>query len=121
MHKQWRLKRRNDFKKVYTNGKSIANRTLVLYLRSNSDVDEYRFGISVSKKIGKAVVRNRVKRLIKEAIRSIIRKYSIKKNIDVVIIARKPVIDLEFAQVESSVEHLFRKMKLIDKKIEERK
>lgn len=121
MHKEWRLKRKSDFKKVYTHGKSIANRSLVLYMMNNLDVDEYRFGISVSKKIGKAVVRNRVKRLIKEAIISILKKHSLRKNIDIVIIARKPVISSDFAQVEASVEHLFRKMKLIENKKEARK
>ncbi|MFV9510300.1 ribonuclease P protein component [Tepidibacillus sp. LV47] len=116
MQKEFRLRKREDFKKVYQYGHSIANRSLVLYELDNNETECHRFGISVSKKLGKAVVRNRVKRLIKEAIRSIISKNEIKKHKDFIIIARKPIIEMEYEQIEKSVEHLFRKMNLFVKK-----
>ena len=56
-----RLKDRNDFRRIYQRGKSVANPLFILYYRPNRQLG-YRVGFSVSKKVGKAVVRNRVKR-----------------------------------------------------------
>ncbi|MGK2954360.1 MAG: ribonuclease P protein component [Solirubrobacterales bacterium] len=64
-----RLSRSGDFKRVYKEGSSKATRHLVLYSfdRGAESPDEIRLGISVSKKLGDAVARNRVKRVLKEA------------------------------------------------------
>lgn len=68
LKKTYRLKRRQDFRRVYQRGKSTANRAFVLCWRPNrSGVP--RVGFSVSKKIGKAVERNRVRRKLREACR----------------------------------------------------
>jgi len=67
--KRRRLSRSGDFKRVYKEGSSKATRHLVLYRfeRDPSSKDEIRLGVSVSKKLGDAVSRNRVKRVLKEA------------------------------------------------------
>lgn len=67
--KRRRLSRSGDFKRVYKEGSSKATRHLVLYRfeRGQNDPDEIRLGVSVSKKLGDAVSRNRVKRVLKEA------------------------------------------------------
>ncbi|HMU26957.1 MAG TPA: ribonuclease P protein component [Solirubrobacterales bacterium] len=64
-----RLSRSGDFKRAYREGSSKATRYLVLYRfdRSADDESEIRLGVSVSKKLGDAVTRNRVKRVLKEA------------------------------------------------------
>lgn len=64
-----RLSRSGDFKRAYREGSSKATRYLVLYRfeRSPDDESEIRLGVSVSKKLGDAVTRNRVKRVLKEA------------------------------------------------------
>jgi ribonuclease P protein component len=64
-----RLSRSGDFKKVYRDGSSKASRYLVLYRfkRDETGGAEARLGVSVSKKLGDAVTRNRIKRLLKEA------------------------------------------------------
>lgn len=64
-----RLSRSGDFKRVYKEGSSKATRYLVLYSfeRGENSPEEIRLGISVSKKLGDAVTRNRVKRVLKEA------------------------------------------------------
>lgn len=115
MKNKLRLKRKQDFKKVYNYGNSVVNRELVLFILENKRVDSYRFGISVSKKIGKAVTRNRVKRLIKEAINSLLKEYSLDNHNDLVIIARKPTSQMELHQFEKSLRDLFRKAKIFKK------
>ena len=60
------LKKNSDFQKIYREGKSYANRFLVMYAMENGRGCS-RIGISVSKKVGGSVIRHRVKRLIKEA------------------------------------------------------
>ena len=64
-----RLSRSGDFKRAYREGASKATRYLVLYRfdRSGDDESEIRLGVSVSRKLGDAVTRNRVKRVLKEA------------------------------------------------------
>jgi len=104
-----RLKKSGDYKRVYHYGKSAANRELVVYVLERSETPTLRFGISVSKKIGNAVVRNRVKRLIKEAIRLIMKQHKLKQHKDVVIIARMPAAKMDFSQIERSLKHIFKK------------
>jgi ribonuclease P protein component len=64
-----RLSRSGDFKRAYREGSSKATRYLVLYRfkRGEGEGSEARLGVSVSKKLGDSVARNRVKRLLKEA------------------------------------------------------
>jgi ribonuclease P protein component len=106
MQRQHRLRKKRDFSKVFRVGKSIANRQFVLYFCQN-DSDTIRLGISVSKKVGNAVTRNRVKRLVKEVVRAWI-PY-IRSNFDLVLIARNPTAEMDFSQIKSSIRHLLQK------------
>jgi ribonuclease P protein component len=62
-----RLSRSADFDRVFRHGRSHAGRELVLYVFPRGESDEPRLGLSVSRKVGGAVQRNRVKRLLREA------------------------------------------------------
>ncbi len=62
-----RLSRSADFDRVFRQGRSHAGRELVLYVFPRGEGDEPRLGLSVSRKVGGAVERNRVKRLLREA------------------------------------------------------
>jgi ribonuclease P protein component len=62
-----RLSRSAEFDRVYRHGRSTANRHLVLYAFPNPSAEHPRLGLSVSRKVGGAVERNRVKRLLREA------------------------------------------------------
>src|SRR5258708_3292658 len=62
-----RLSRSAEFERVYRQGRSTANRQLVLYTFPNPAVERPRVGLSVSRKVGGAVQRNKVKRLLREA------------------------------------------------------
>jgi ribonuclease P protein component len=62
-----RLSRSAEFERVYRQGRSVANRHLVLYTFPNASTQKPRLGLSVSRKVGGAVERNKVKRLLREA------------------------------------------------------
>lgn len=81
-----RLSRSAEFERVYRQGKSVGNRHLVLYSFPNSAIERPRVGLSVSRKVGGAVERNRVKRLLREAFERF--DAEIEGGHDVVVVAR---------------------------------
>ncbi|ANE46027.1 ribonuclease P [Paenibacillus swuensis] len=111
MQKEMRLTRKEDFNKVYRYGTSFANHQLVVYMLPQKSVETVRVGISVSKKIGNAVIRNRMRRLIKEITRH--HEEALKPHYDLVFIVRKPAVDMEYAQLEKSLLHVLRKASLL--------
>lgn len=104
------LKKDSDFRKVYKHGKSFANKYLVMYILDNKS-DFNRVGFSVSKKVGKANIRNKVKRRIRESFR-LNCDQSIKSGYDLVFIARISSKDAEYSDIEKSVKSLVKKAKL---------
>ncbi len=80
-----RLIRRSDFGRVYSRGKSCATDLVVVYVLPNRG-QTTRIGFSVSKKLGKAVIRNRVKRKLREAVRETLPELT--TGYDVIIVAR---------------------------------
>ena len=91
------LKKNKDFQVVYKNGKSYANRYLVLYIRENG-MDKNRLGISVSKKVGNSVVRHHLTRLIQEE--------HFQCGFDLVVIARAGAKERSYHDIESALIHL---------------
>jgi len=87
-----RLSRSAEFERVYRQGRSIANRHLVLYTFPNPAAQRPRLGLSVSRKVGGAVQRNRVKRLLREAFAQA--EAELKPGQDVVVVARPGVGEL---------------------------
>ena len=81
-----RLSRSAEFERVYRQGRSTANRHLVLYAFPNPAAERPRLGLSVSRKVGGAVERNRVKRLLREAFASA--EAGLRPGQDVVVVAR---------------------------------
>lgn len=110
MKKKYRIKKNNDFQRVFKHGKSMANRQFIIYTLEQSEEPEFRIGLSVSKKIGNAVTRNRVKRLIRQVFLE--EKERIIKGKDFVVIARKPAAEMNYHEVKSSLKHIFKKAKL---------
>ncbi len=97
------LKNYRNFQNVYKNGKSYANKYLVMYVLENR-TDINRVGISVSKKVGNSIVRHRLTRLIRESVR--LNVENIEKGYDIVIIARVNLKGKKFAETESAFLHL---------------
>lgn len=87
-----RLSRSAEFERVYRQGKSVGNRQLVLYSFPNATIERTRLGLSVSRKVGGAAERNRVKRLLREAFERF--EAHIESGHDVVVVARPQALAL---------------------------
>src|SRR5947209_15202053 len=109
-----RLSRSAEFERVYRHGRSTANRHLVLYAFPNPSTRGPRLGVSVSRKVGGAVQRNRIKRLLREAFTRAAGGRI--EGQDVVVVARPDAGDLAerqgLAGVEASLSELIMKVNL---------
>lgn len=101
----FRLRKDSDFKNIYRKGKSLATKTLVFYFIKN-DLGYTRVGYSISKKVGKAVTRNRIRRLIKENLKDI---PDLKDGYDIIFIGRIPSSESDYKEIGKSIRYLFRK------------
>ncbi len=97
------LKKNSDFSYVYKNGKSYANKYLVMYVIENR-TDMNRVGISVSKKVGNSIVRHRLTRIIRESVR--LNGAKLLYGYDIVIIARANLKGKGYAEAASAFMHL---------------
>ena len=109
----YRLRKNFEFKIVYRRGKSVANELLVMYILKNKrnkdkEMNPYnRIGVSISKKVGNSVVRSRSKRLISESFR--LNYDYIFKGYDFIFIARNPIVDKNYFDVEKAMINLIKK------------
>lgn len=107
------LRKNREFRLVYRRGESSSNKILVLYVfknrrnRDEKNLPYNKVGISVSKKVGKSVVRSRVKRLISESYR--LNCDNLKEGYDFIFIARNPIVGKSYKEVESAALHLLKK------------
>ena len=118
--KPHRLARRRDFNAVYARKKSWANALLVLHVRwygrQSADANTRRWGFSVSKKVGKAHDRNRVKRRLREICRllgSNTDTESWKTGFDAVFVARTDSAEVAYKELENAVRELSRRAGLL--------
>ena len=97
------LKKNKDFKKVYNEGKSFANRLLIMYVKEN-ETNSNRLGISVSKKVGNSVIRHRITRLVRESYR--LQEDVFNSSLDIVVLARSTAREVGYKEIESALLHL---------------
>ena len=105
-----------DFQLIYRHGKSVANRQFVVYTYQNQ-IAHFRLGISVSKKIGNAVIRNKIKRAIRENFK--VHKQDIIAK-DIIVIARHPAKNMTTLEIQSSLEHVLKIAKVFNKNLARR-
>jgi len=110
MERKYRLRENEDFQKVRREGHSWTQPLMVLCVLPNG-LSHSRFGFSVSRRVGKATVRNTVKRMMREAVRR--RVSEIPPEQDLVFIARAPIARAPFLEVEAAVEGLLSQAGLI--------
>jgi ribonuclease P protein component len=106
VQRRTRLLRSADFDRVLRSGRRAASDYLALFV-SDNELGRPRVGLAVSKKLGNAVVRNRIKRRLRELIRPLVARA--KGGRDVVIVARSRAVDAQFTRLRQEIEMLWAK------------
>jgi ribonuclease P protein component len=110
LSKQVRLRKGKKFQFVYTTGKSYANKFIVLYVVA--DQRELRqVGFAAGKRLGCAVVRNRVKRLLREAYR--LNQNKLTTGFDLILVGRRPIVKADFFDVEKAFLELCKRARIL--------
>lgn len=111
MQRRFRLSRSEDFKRVRRTGKSYAHPLVVLVAQAGETQDNLRIGIAAGKTTGTAVHRNRAKRLLREAVRTLIP--SIASGWDLILIARPALVTASLADTRNALANLLKRAKLL--------
>lgn len=110
MKRYYSLKRNKEFRYAYRAGKSVGSKGMVL-IYAKGRPEEIKIGFSVSKKLGNAVTRNRIKRRLREAITPLIP--DIKRGYKLIIIAKHAVADDSLINIGSSMRYMLKKAGII--------
>lgn len=110
MKKAYRIKKNKEFQYIFKHGKSFANRQLVIFYEEKPGQEHIRIGLSVGTKIGNAVMRNKIKRYLRESFR--VMEKDIKPNLNIIIIARQPTKNMGLQEFKKSLSHLLYKQGL---------
>lgn len=111
MKKTKTLKLNRDFRRLYYRGKNIVCGYVIVYVLKNR-FHINRFGITCSKNVGKAVVRNRIKRLIRESYR--LSEKQLKCGYDIVIVARTRAVGKSFHAIKKDIRYAFGKLEMFE-------
>lgn len=106
------LKKNHEFRRLYSKGKSSGNATLVVYCRKNR-LGYNRFGITVSNKIGNAVVRNKIRRRLREIYR--LTEPSLRRGWDIVVVARHRSREADYWQLSRAFKGNLKRLELFVK------
>jgi len=111
MNTRERLRVRRDFLAVYRKGRAWTHRLLVLRTLPNG-LPHNRYGFVVSKRVGKAVVRNRLKRRLREGLRLL----TVRPGWDAVLLARPPAATATYQQLREALVELLSRARLLDQR-----
>ena len=103
------LKESHDFDRIISSNKSMKYKDYIIYIEYTKE-NNYHFGLSVGKKIGNAVMRNKVKRRLK----SIIDKNHYKNGFNCIIIVRKGIIDKSYDQMEIDYNNAIKNLNILE-------
>ena len=118
MKKTVSIKENRIFRSLYARGKSHGAKTVVMYVQKNRLKDVNRLGITVSVKLGGAVVRNRTRRRIREAYR--LSENMFREGLDIVIVARSKCVDAPFDTIVRDILGCAGRLSLIKEKADEK-
>lgn len=110
MKRGFRVREDRRFREIRGRGRSHSNDLLVLCALAN-DLPYSRFGFAVNSRVGNAVVRNRIKRRLREIVR--LRMAAIRPGWDIILIARKPIRSADYRQMETACAGLLRRAQLL--------
>ena len=105
MKKKFRVKKNEDFSKIISKRNSLANKCFIIYQTKN-DIGHGRVGISVSKKLGNAVVRNKIKRQVRMLIQETFNFY---ESFDYVVIVRNNFLNNDYIINKMELEKLYKR------------
>lgn len=121
--KEYRLKHDRDFKTLFEDGKFVSGSLVNAqiwkvipekYPRRKYTLEDLKIGFVVSKKLSKsAVIRNRIKRQMREAVRLVLQKNKLKTGHFLLISAKKEILDQEYVEIEESVQQLLKRIGLL--------
>lgn len=114
MQKEYRLTNNSSFRYIFKNGKKNYGEYLILF---SVEASSKKIGVSVSKKVGNSVKRSKVKRLIKEAFRTVIQDIG---NHNFVVVAKEKAREAEYHQIKTEIINLLKKQQILEEKNEDR-
>jgi ribonuclease P protein component len=114
MKKAFRVKKNSEIKAILKEKNSKGNQFFVIYKKYNHDQNHFRFAVSVSKKYGNAVERNKAKRYVRE----IIRRQQITQPIDIFVVIKNNSKSITYQEQKQQIETLLLRLKIIGDKNE---
>ena len=108
MKASWALTKKAQYALVYQKGSTYIDRLIVMKVLSNG-LDLSRYGFAITKKVGKAVQRNRLKRLLRQIVGSKL----LKPGWDIVFIVRRRAVDTDYHQLEKAIAGLLSRARLL--------
>ena len=105
--KQYSIKKSQEIEKIIKMKNSVGNKYFVIYKMENVETAHFRFALSIGKKYGIAVLRNKMKRRVREIIRNNIDLLD--NNMDYVFVIKPASIELDFLEIEKNIKYLLKK------------
>lgn len=109
MKKEYRVKKGSEIENIIRRRQSVGNKYFVVYKSKNHDQSHFRFAVSVPKKFGIAVKRNKIKRQVREVIATL----DIMEHVDIFIVIKKQANTLTFSDIKKSLVALIQKQNIL--------